>query len=363
MERPAAFSTAPTGAAAIARDARSIVIAWASGSPARISVARLDETLRVIDGTQHDLPAQSGSDYDAAYPQLAVVEGNPALLWRERQRVPGKAPVYLFMARLSPGLEPTVQWSGAVSDASLTAIDAGDDGAVRIAFEPVIVTVDRAGNASMKQALTGAIALALGDGHGAWATATRSGGVPCGCGFGMICACPPAVWNVTAFLDGRSAMSFQLPATGTPIQPGGVAIATDGTSCAAPVLAADGSVFINRVNGYVGEKTLTVGSYAERQPVVASVATDGEHWIVVWQTLVATAPGREIRGVSFSMDDDRFETFTIAPAGADVQMPIVTAIAPGLFVVAYEIENDDTHRQLAGRYVTFLPPHHRPGAK
>jgi hypothetical protein len=169
---------APTGAFAITRDSRSVVIAWASGSPSRITVARVDESLRVIDGTLHELPAQSGPDYDAAYPQLTVADNTPALLWRERQRVSGKAPVQLFMARLSPELDPIVQWSGAV----LTG------------FAPVIVTVDRAGTGSMKQLPGDTTAFAFGGGHAtsAFAKLVTTGG--CGCSFGTLCPpCPTPV--------------------------------------------------------------------------------------------------------------------------------------------------------------------------
>ena len=82
-------------------------------------------------------------------------------------------------------------------------------------------------------------------------------------------------------------------------------------------------------------KDLTVGSYADR----------------------------EIRGASFTMNGDEVETFTIVPGGNDVRLPAVTAIGRGVFVVGYEYDNDDTHRQLAGRYVTFQLPHQRPAGK
>ena len=83
-------------------------------------------------------------------------------------------------------------------------------------------------------------------------------------------------------------------------------------------------------------------------------AGDGEHWVTVWQTKNGHWD-HDIAGAAVDAEGV-MHPFTIGVPAVDEVRPVVIVAGKGLFVVAYEIEAGD-RRLIAGRYLSFLPPH------
>lgn len=105
MDNPGTVSSTPRAALSLARDANGIVIAWSAGPPpAHVFVARLDNTLRVVDGTMREIAPATG--YSADFPKLGAGAGTCALAWQELPDLPTVPRVNVFqIARLTPNLD------------------------------------------------------------------------------------------------------------------------------------------------------------------------------------------------------------------------------------------------------------------
>lgn len=350
MERATPISAAPAGALSLVRGARGLVLAWSGGPPpSRIYVARLDTTLRVIDGTVREMPKLFGDLSIADQPQLTVVSDAPVLQWRELFDDPTHNTV--AVARLGANLD-------AAPPALATNIDAptpivfgpGGDDSVVVMGDDQIVTVDAAGSRFFDRPIGSIDAAAFGGGHVAYISHLTH--LPNGCsGF----FCPPITYDQQLLIDGRvvSTLSAKVTALLGPLS-----LATDGANSLV-AWPEDGRIVAARVladgRTDVAGARLFLGSDAVPRP--PAIATDGTHWVVVWAT-----QNHDIRAAALTMDGLSQE-LTIASDARDKESPAVTAIANGVFVVGYEVEVDATHRQLAGRYVTFVPPRPRPGGK
>lgn len=76
------------------------------------------------------------------------------------------------------------------------------------------------------------------------------------------------------------------------------------------------------------------------------IATDGTHYVMVWQTAA-----NDIAGASLDAQGN-VSPFSVAATQADEHDPSVIAIRPGLFFVAYE-KISGTDRRIAGEFITF----------
>lgn len=80
------------------------------------------------------------------------------------------------------------------------------------------------------------------------------------------------------------------------------------------------------------------------------IATDGEHYVVVWRTRTA-AGDYDVIGAAIDRNDT-VTPLSIATSTADERDPSVIAIGAGRFLVAYE-KIGDGGRRLAGRFLDF----------
>jgi len=356
METPVAVSSGPSPAVALVADGGQFVIGWSAGlAQSRISVAKLDGSLRVIDGTQRELPVYSGADYDAGAPQLAVLPDGYALAWLERQRST-LAPVRIIVARLSKLLDIESEvFVNVISATGRMRLGAGAAGKILVAFDPVIFTIESNGTMS----LTGISGGTLDDAvmtpqQVAYVSHTFTPAIACG--FRLLC--PTAKYDGHVYINAAHTDETVLT-DGTQLD--AIGVNNDGrtnlvTWAKGGAIFAAHEVLPPQPYPETFARPLPLGTWSETAPFmsVPSAAGDGEHWLVVWQSR------GDIQG---SIIDSTIRPLRITSSADIEQRPIIINVARGVFVVAYEIWIDFTHRQLAGRYVTFVPPHQRPGAK
>jgi len=354
METPMAVSSSPSAAVALVADGGQFVIGWSAGlAQSRISVAKLDGSLRVIDGTQRELPAYSGDGFDAGAPQLAVMPDGYALAWLERQRST-LAPVRIIVARLSKSLD--IESEVLVNSISRTArmrLGTKADGTILIASDPVIYTVEPTGATSFGGISGGTLDDAVMTPQEI-AYVSHTFTPAAGCGF--ICLGASARYVGRVYIDDEWADTTTLSG-GSVTQPDAIGINDDGrtnlvTWVNGGTVFATHEVLPRLPYPESFDHPLPLGTTSDTAPFlsVPSAAGDREHWLVVWQS-----KGKIVG----SAIDDRVRPIAIATG----ERPLIVNVAKGVFVVAYEVIIDDTHRQLAGRYITFIPPHTRPGAK
>jgi len=357
MESPAGIAAVPGAAVAVAADGGNLVIAWSAGTAqSRISIARLDGSLRVVDGAQRDL-APYFSGFDASDPQLVAIPSGYALLWLERTRSLTRQPVYVIVSRLSKALEvETTTVVNAVSGDAHVRLGADDDVVVAIGLARYAIGSN--GSATWN-ALGGEVDdIVLTAKQVAFVTHVAV--PPSSCG---VAGCwVPGHYDAHVVIDSINRDTFSVP-YGLP--PTAFAINSDGSTAMVTWRSAAGEILGAREalppRSFPESMTapLRLGTSTEKVPVMSS-ASDGEQWIVVWST---QRSGTQSDIVGSVVDaGGATHPLTIASSSASEQRPIVVNVAKGVFLVAYEIA-DGFHRQLAGRYVTFSAPHHRPGAK
>jgi len=355
METPMAVSSSPSAAVALVADGGQFVIGWSAGlAQSRISVAKLDGSLRVIDGTQRELPAYSGDGFDAGAPQLAVTPDGYALAWLERQRST-LAPVRIIVARLSKSLDIESEvFVNVISATGRMRLGTGASGKILVATDPVIFTIDPAGAISF----TGTSGGTLDDAvmtpqEVAYVSHTFA---PAGtCGF---LRCSPARYDGHVYINAAHTDETVLT-DGTQLD--AIGINNDGrtnlvTWAKGGAIFAAHEVLPPQPYPETFARPLPLGTWSETAPFmsVPSAAGDGEHWLIVWQSR------GDIQG---TVVDSHVRPLTITSSTDTEQRPIIINVGKGVFVVAYEISVDFTHRQLAGRYITFISPHARPGGK
>jgi hypothetical protein len=98
----------------------------------------------------------------------------------------------------------------------------------------------------------------------------------------------------------------------------------------------------------VGLSPRAIGTYVETSR--ADIATDGQRYVIVWQTMASTG-GHDVIGASLEPDGHVVQ-MPIATSLADEHDPSIVATGPGSFLVTYRKDASDGQR-IAGRTVTF----------
>lgn len=352
MEAPVSVATAPTPALSIVADGGDFAIAWSAGAAqSRVSVARLDGSLRVT-GEPYQLPAFFGDGYDAVDPQLVVTPSGYAVAWRERKRSQSKQPISVIVARLTKAFDVA-----SMVDVTATSPDtrirlgngSGDD--VTLAADPIIYTIRRDGSVLLSPSISILDDAVVTPQHVAWVVHTFAPASDCITTFGGRFCRQPAVFTARVLID--SAFTDAVTQTSPPATlPSGFGLSSDGANYLLTWIGSQNEIFASTVGKLA--PTLNLGKMTDTGTLPVS-AGDGQRWLVVWQSK------GDILG-SMIDADGRVHDVVIAGSSDLEQHPTVIAVRNGVFVVGYEISGANG-RQLAGRYVTVFPPHHRPGSK
>jgi len=94
-----------------------------------------------------------------------------------------------------------------------------------------------------------------------------------------------------------------------------------------------------------------IGTFGpDNMPVRPDVATDGERYVIVWQT---RTPALDHDVVAVALDRAGHVTrYTIASSADDERNPSVIATRDGAFLIAYE-KISGTDRRIAHQFITF----------
>lgn len=117
-----------------------------------------------------------------------------------------------------------------------------------------------------------------------------------------------------------------------------------------------GEVVVDRFSDLVNFDVVTqnpqvIGSFGpENVPVRPDVATDGERYVVVWQTRTP-AYDHDIAGAVLDRQG-HVTKFTVASSADDERNPSVIATRDGAFFIAYE-KISGTDRQIARQFIAF----------
>jgi len=368
METPAVTTTLPSPALSITPEAGGFVLAWSAGAAqSRVSVARLDGSLRVIDGQQRELPAYFGDGYDATDPQMIATTSGYAMTWLERKRSVDKQPDYVIFARLSPAFEmrSVMQLTPTSPDTRVRLFRGADDDAI-VAVIPFVYTVHSDGGVVTNVPSADVDDIAATAQHTAWVT-NKFKATTCPGGFPSLCY-DPASFEARAYVDSAVVDSVTIFTPPLPL-PTAFSITGDDSGLLVTWIGSRNEIFASRVprttrpDRETMDHPLNLGTMSDTPPYtsLSAAAFDGERWLVVWQQKGARA-GHDIVG---SVIGERpSQPFTIAATTENEQRPTVVAVASGVFLVGYEVvDADGLHRQLAGRYVSFLPLHPRAGGK
>lgn len=101
---------------------------------------------------------------------------------------------------------------------------------------------------------------------------------------------------------------------------------------------------------------LVLDRMAGGEPGVASVAWDGERFAIVWQTWTSGDPSQRNHGIAFATIENGAIALQsiLIDTPADELRPFIVALAPGHYIVGYEVVNGTEHR-LGGRVVALQP--------
>jgi hypothetical protein len=341
---------------AIVRDAHGAVIAWIAGNAnglGRVYIARIDAANRIT-GSVHELPVTS-ADLEATQFSMASSGDALAVTWLEQ---PPPAPPYnstfalLVYSRLSSDFTATRPVTLHKDETPRTPfVRAAPDGFWLAQGEYLWRLGADGSHGSMT--LTGLSAQDLTVANGDAQIVGHESVAPvfsCGCNYyGWTCPCPiyttpPArIALLTVFRQ-----AIQLPFRSEVLAP--VAVRSDETSTLV-VWLEENNVRAMKLKPSLdagGATVLTLGSSVAGNKTHFDLATDGQRWIVVWNTPHA-AGDNDIVGVSIETDDT-LVPFSIAASPADEHDASISMMGRGEFLVAYQSEHFGAQR-IAGRVV------------
>lgn len=355
---PSAFLTRTAPAMALLPDGGGFIAAWSAGAnPSHIVAARLNASFKPM--VIRDLEPFLGPAYDAIYPQIAAIDGGYALVWLERERISQPRASAVILRRLSPELQPSearmVTWTG---ESGTARVAGGDAGAVSVLVpQGFVYTVDVNGGSNLTKISDWNIDDAV-FGHGAPTGITAALFKPPQFTYFPLCGWPCPLtsphWSVVAKVDNSAAgATFDNEIGRAAIGFGGglfvVAWVSDVTKAAGQLnvvrIRADGKTLDN----FAAPSSL--GSIANGATSRASIAWDGERFLIAWQN------GSGIAGAAMT-PGGQAQTFMLAAAPL-AQNPVVAGVMPGRFALAYEVV-DAEHRQINFRYVDFVRFRQRP---
>jgi len=364
MEKPANPDIAVPAMSIVKTDG-GFIAAWSAGlAQSRITIARLDTTLRVIERTQRDVTPVSGAGYDAVFPDLVPTANGYLLACLERPRVAGMRDVPMAVVfSVSPSLDATPRLAVPATDGIVRAFPR-DDGGLDVIASSTLYRVTPEGTLFVMSRFEMTAA-----------DATFAGGKPVVVSAQLVdnIFASPLPLSKLAMLSVSDTVDTILHADRAlqlDVAAGG--IGSDGThllvSWFIGTKLGGGAVYAARGESNSVRTTmsadfdvpLTIGTFGPRFVTSRpSIASDGERFLVVWRDRASRS---KISGAIVTADG-KSTALTIAESDAELNAPIAIAAGRGTFVVGYEIESDADHRILARRYVTLNPPHARPGGK
>ena len=342
-------------AMSIARDGDGFVAAWSGGTA--INAARLDASLQPV-APVREIHPYLGDAYEANYPDIAPLDGGGyALVWLERENIWQPRNATAVLSRFNAVFEPSPPVAvGPLPDSGLARIAGGGAGAVSVLVQGNVVALDRNGVATLALINTWAVddAVAAGAEIALAARAFDPGQPPCSFPTFQSACWRPATWELKVQIGAKT---FSQVFTGELAPPaigfgGGmhlVAWLIDANEPGGRIAAArirDGAA----LDSFAHPLILGGNTSAPSRP---SIAWDGERFLVAWQVRSASDPTSFDIAAAALTPDGRVQPFNVADTTADERNPIVTAVKPGRFVLAYEVAADAGRRQLVARTIDF----------
>ncbi len=360
-------------AIAMARDSEGVVIAWAERNDRglnRINVARLNESAYQV-GSIHVLPAGEGAD--ASFPSIASLPSGSGftIAWMELESSSVRTMVSRLDAALTPSTPVLLTASSVQSTRSPAVVRSGSstwitsasllwrvrsDGSFDPPIDSGVPASDMIANGALPR-LVGAMKPFAID-----TCLDRAGCQVWGGPFKGYCY-PECVVHTQQGYGLRlmapyttlSGPSFHYESDAQP------AISGHDTE----VLIAwysgpessGGAVVVNKLTdqsladfGQLALQPRGLGDFPQEWGAIRpDIATDGERYVVVWQTKRGIT--HDIEGAAIDRDGT-VTPFTVANSADDERDPSVISTRPGAFLVAYE-KISPAGRRLAGRQITF----------
>jgi hypothetical protein len=358
-------------AVAMAADDHGMAMAWVDHG--RIEVTRLDARGDAA-GAVREMPSSLKAGTEASCPSMAKSPSGSGftLAWLEEspddvraiytrldaELTPEPAKV---LARMAAGtlLSPVVVRSGASTwlTANNLVWELRGDGTLDRPLESPVPASDMVANAPYPRLVGATKAVSI---HKCSSNPScRAVGGP----FNGLCFNTPGcridieagyALKFTALFSTSAAVPFTFESDAQP------AIASDGRDVVIAwfrgTQATGGDVVVDRFSDVLTFSSVTespqqIGSFGpENAPVRPDVATDGERYVIVWQSRTP-AFDHDIAGVA--LDAAGHATpFTIASSPDDERNPSVIATRHGAFLIAYE-KISGTDRRIARQFITF----------
>jgi len=352
------FVTRAAPAMSLARDGNGFVAAWSAGAvSSRIYAVRLDASFAPASPIL-EFPPLLGAAFDASYPDIAVVDSGYALVWLERERIAQPRAATVVLSRLSRSFVPSPPARvTAVADSGFARIAGSDANSLSINVSGSIYAIDGNGVTRLAQVSTvpGTVEDALTNGAQLASTSTEYFPVPSGYCI-MACAYRHESWKLTVDVGPwvfSSSFGSEISQSTIGFGGGTYLLTWFGSDHFATGNVNAVRIDANGFNVDALERPLTLGDAApDSAQTRPSIAWDGERFLIVWQA------AHDIVGATLAPDGRRGDV-TLVATPADERNPLVVPVAPGRFVLAYEINVDEQHRRLAMRYVDFHQPQGR----
>ncbi|HEY6138175.1 MAG TPA: hypothetical protein VI670_10475 [Thermoanaerobaculia bacterium] len=355
------FATRIAPAVSLVPDGNGFIAAWSAGTnPSHIYVARLNAAFEPV--VLREIEPFLGTAYDAIDPDIAAVDGGYALVALERERIDQPRPFAVILRRLSSALEPSaatlVAWTG--ESGGIARIAGGDARAVSVLVpNGFLYTIDVNGGSSLAKITNATID-----------AATIPRGAPLGIATvtyrppqytyyplcGWPCPLTSPHWIVGATVGGFGFGAtydneIARPAIGFG---GGMYLVTWLSDLNKPAgrisaarIRADGQL-LDKLDSPRTLGTFTPGGISSR----TSNASDGQRFLVAWES------GGDLAGAVL-LPNGLLQNVMLATGPGQERNPLVVAVMPNRFALAYEVQVDDAHRELRFRYVDFVQFHRR----
>jgi hypothetical protein len=346
---------------ALVPDGNGYIAAWSAGTnPSHVFVARLNAAFEPV--VVREIEPFLGTAYDAIYPDVAAIDGGYALVALERERIDQPRPSAVILRRLSPALDASgatlVTWTG--DGGGIARITGGDARAVSVlAPHGFIYTVDVNGGSSLAKVSNSAIDAATVP-RDAPLGITAVTYLPPRYTYYPFCGWPCPFtsphWSVGATVGGFGSGAtydneIAWPAIGSG---GGMYLVTwlsDVTKRTGQINAvrirADGQL-LDKFDSPRSLGTFTPGGISTR----TSIASDGQRFLVAWES------DGDLAGAVLQ-PNGLLQNVTLATGPGQERNPLVVAVMPDRFALAYEVQVDDAHRELRFRTVDFKVFHRR----
>ncbi|HKS21453.1 MAG TPA: hypothetical protein VJZ76_01545 [Thermoanaerobaculia bacterium] len=350
------FATRIAPPIALVPDGNGFIAAWSAGTnPSHIYAARLNAAFEPV--AIREIEPFLGTAYDAIYPDINAIDGGYALVALERERIDQPRQSAVILRRLSSALEPSaatlVTWTG--ENGGIARITGGDAHAVSVLVpHGFVYTVDVNGGNSFTKISNSPIDAATvprGAPLGITAVTYRPPQYTYYPLCGWPCPLTSPHWSVGATVGdfGFGAIydnEIARPAIGFG---GGMYLVTwlsnlnkpPGQISAARIRA-DGQP-LDKLDSPRTLGTFTPGGIYSR----TSNASDGQRFLVAWES------GGDLAGAVL-LPNGLLQNVMLATGPGQERNPLVVAVMPDRFALAYEVQVDYTHRELRFRYVDFV---------